>query len=116
MRSVTSQRELKDLQPRLEQTAKDVDDVMQHIIADRSEASVTQKVVAQQELEANAQAARVGPRLHALELCAMFPLLSDLNSLHITVSLTPPLPSSHTVRTHWQTNTYVFCVCLDRGT
>jgi len=44
----------------LEKTAVDVEAMMVRITADKKEAAVTQKAVAQQEQEANEQAAQVG--------------------------------------------------------
>eukprot|EP00884_Botryococcus_braunii_P017803 jgi/Botrbrau1/4706/Bobra.0218s0027.1 len=81
------QKELKELQPRLEQTAKDVDDVMLHIATDRSEASTTQKLVAQQEQDANAQAAKAAEIAESAQkdldeaLPALDAALASLNSL-----------------------------------
>ena len=53
------QAELRELQPVLEQTAKDVEVMMVQITADKQEADVTQKRVAKQEQEADEQAAKV---------------------------------------------------------
>ena len=53
------QAELRELQPVLEQTAKDVEAMMVQITADKQEADVTQKRVAKQEQEADEQAAKV---------------------------------------------------------
>ena len=53
------QGELRQLQPVLEKTAVDVEAMMVRITADKKEAAVTQKAVAQQEQEANEQAAQV---------------------------------------------------------
>ena len=56
---VILQAELRELQPVLEQTAKDVEAMMVQITADKQEADVTQKRVAKQEQEADEQAAKV---------------------------------------------------------
>lgn len=53
------QGELRQLQPVLEKTAVEVEAMMVRITADKKEAAVTQKAVAQQEQEANEQAAQV---------------------------------------------------------
>ena len=53
------QAELRQLQPVLEKTAVEVEAMMVRITADKKEAAVTQKAVAQQEQEANEQAAHV---------------------------------------------------------
>lgn len=53
------QGELRQLQPVLEKTAVEVEAMMVRITADKKEAAVTQKAVAQQEQDANEQAAKV---------------------------------------------------------
>ena len=53
------QGELRQLQPVLEKTAVEVEAMMVRITADKKEAAITQKAVAQQEQEANEQAAQV---------------------------------------------------------
>lgn len=58
------QLELQNLQPVLEQTARDVEDMMITITSDKREADETQKAVARQEKEANEQAAKVDKSIH----------------------------------------------------
>ena len=57
----------------LERTAVDVEAMMVRITADKKEAAVTQKAVAQQEQEANEQAAQASPS-HCV-LCTLPDLL-----------------------------------------
>ena len=61
----TLQAELRQLQPVLEKTAVEVEAMMVRITADKKEAAVTQKAVAQQEQEANEQAAQVCHQMNA---------------------------------------------------
>lgn len=65
------QGELRQLQPVLEKTAVDVEAMMVRITADKKEAAVTQKAVAQQEQDANEQAAKVW----SVHVCVHIPSL-----------------------------------------
>lgn len=85
------QHELKELQPVLATTAKEVEVMMTTIAADKQEAAVTKAVVEQQEHDANAQAAEAKAIAGACAVsaaCSLLPLsptsscMADASQLH----------------------------------